>query len=285
MVKNLDLKEKFVEIAIDESATAFSMYEIVLITASFYCTFVIDSFQKKEFIPFVFSVLAFVCYILIYVAMLFIQPVYTLDAKWIHFLHLYNSTISFALIIVFSFLLVWEIKLSNNKLTAQNIQLDEMANIDPLTKLFNRRSMTKYLNDSMDNLKLRGKRFSIILGDIDDFKRVNDTYGHDAGDLVLTSIADIIKKNVRENDYVCRWGGEEILILINDPLETAVMAAERIRKHIEEETITYNGQKINITMTFGLSESIPGYRIEHLIQQADDKLYEGKKSGKNKVVI
>lgn len=145
--------------------------------------------------------------------------------------------------------------------------------------------MTEHLQKSMEILKKTGKRFSIILCDIDDFKKVNDTYGHDAGDLVLKTVADIISQGVRDGDKVCRWGGEEVLILINDPVETASTAAERIRKRIEENVTTYEGEPIRITMTFGVTESIPGFRIEHLIQQADDKLYEGKKSGKNTVVV
>jgi len=265
--------------------TGFSLYDFILITAFFYLTFVIDSFQKKEFIPFVFSIMVCICFLFNYVAMMFMEPVYTLPQKWIDTFYICNSIFVFSSIIVFSFMLVWEIKLSNHRLASQNEQLDELAHKDPLTKLYNRRSMNKFLAESLDNLKLRGKRFSLILGDIDDFKKVNDTYGHDAGDLVLTTVASLITANVRNNDVVCRWGGEEILILINDPMETASMAAERIRKSIEEANITFEDQVIHVTMTFGLSESIPGFKIEHLIQQADDKLYSGKKAGKNRVVI
>ena len=136
----------------------------------------------------------------------------------------------------------------------------------------------------MQELKTTGRRFTMILGDIDDFKRVNDTYGHDAGDLVLVSVANTIQNTVRSNDAVCRWGGEEILILVDDDLDSASLAAERIRKSIEQMEVAFEGKKIKVTMTFGIAESIPGYKIEHLIQQADDKLYYGKKHGKNQVV-
>lgn len=265
--------------------TGFSAYNIALITACFYLTFVIKPLEKHEFIPFICSVLSSICFLSNYAIMLFTEPVYKLtDTYWVNVFFISNFAVAFIMIIVFSFLLVWEVKVRNRRLASKNEQLDELAHKDPLTLLYNRRSMTEFLNRSLDNLKTKGKRFSLILGDIDDFKKVNDTYGHDAGDVVLTNISNIISNNVRDNDYVCRWGGEEILILINDSVESASLAAERIRKNIESASIVHDKQEIKVTMTFGVTESIPGFRIEHLIQQADEKLYEGKKNGKNQVV-
>ena len=266
--------------------TGFAFYDVVMITACFYMTFVVEAFQKKEFIPFIFSIILVLCYIFNYVMMIFSDPLHPIeDIVWIRIFFFSNIIVGFALIIIFSFLLVWEIRLSNNKLAEQNALLNDLAHRDPLTRLYNRRSMNKFLDQALDNLKVKGKRFTLILGDIDDFKKVNDTYGHEAGDIVLTTVAKIITDGVGEGDYVCRWGGEEILLLINEPVESASLAAERIRKHLEEAIISNGGVDIQVTMTFGVAESIPGYRIEHLIQQADDKLYEGKKAGKNRVVL
>ena len=265
--------------------SGFSLYNIAMIAGIFYTSFVVDTFKKKEVIPLASTLFFAACHILNYVLSLFMQPLYSVKSEsWIHFFYIFNSIVSFSMMIIFSILLLWELKVSNSKLSSQNEQLDEMAHRDPLTQLYNRRSMNQFLDSSMEKLKKNGKRFSLILGDIDDFKKVNDTYGHDAGDIVLTRIAQIISSNVRDNDYVCRWGGEEILILINDPVETAAMAAERIRKTIEDASIIAEGQSLKITMTFGISESIPGYKLEQLIQQADDKLYQGKQAGKNRVV-
>ncbi len=263
----------------------FSLYNISMIAGVFYCTFVIDTFKRKQTVPVTVTLILVACFLFNYIMSILIAPLRTFpEDYWYHFFYITNALISFIMIIIFNVLLLWELKLSNDRLSTQNEQLDEMAHRDPLTHLYNRRSMNHFLDISMDALKRKGKRFSLILGDIDDFKVVNDTYGHDAGDLVLTHVSQIISGSLRDNDYVCRWGGEEILILINDPVETAIMAAERIRKSIENTTVVSDNQQIKITMTFGISESIPGFKIESLIQQADEKLYEGKKSGKNCVV-
>lgn len=268
------------------TSSGFILYNISMISAIFYFTFVIDSFHKKDSIPFIISIFCLVSYIITYLLMLFMEPVYDISqTAWPHILHLFNSLMVFFMLIVFSFLFVWEIKANQGKLASQNEQLHEMAHRDPLTQLMNRRSMNLILQQRMDLMKRTGQRFSLILGDIDDFKKVNDTYGHDAGDYVLVTVSDIISRNVREGDAVCRWGGEEILILIHDPLETAANAAERIRKEIADASYVYEGKRIKVTMTFGVSESIPGYRIEDLVQQADEHLYTGKKSGKNIVVF
>lgn len=264
----------------------FNAYDVALITACFYLTFVISTFQNKEFIPFILSMLAVCCYMLNYIISLFIEPFYVIsNPVWIRTFFILNHLISFMMMIVFSFLLVWELRLSNNKLKLKNEELDELAHKDPLTKLYNRRSMNNFLNESLDNLKLRGRRFSLILGDIDDFKKVNDTYGHDAGDAVLVAVANIISNSVSNTDYVCRWGGEEILVLINEPVETAIITADKIKRKIETTSVKSGDTEIRVTMTLGISESIPGYKLEHLIQQADDKLYIGKKNGKNQVVV
>ena len=189
-----------------------------------------------------------------------------------------------AIMVAFSFLFVWELMSKQRILQQQNDQLDELAHKDPLTHLLNRRSMNELIETHMDNLKKTGKRFTIVLGDIDNFKSVNDTYGHEAGDMVLVAVSEIISRNVGPSDLVSRWGGEEILILLSDPLEAATLTTDRIRKRIDENIVSHEGQDIHVSMTFGAAESIPGFRIEHLIQQADDKLYYGKKHGKNQVV-
>ncbi len=267
-------------------ASGFILYSISMISAIFYFTFVIDDFKKKDIIPLAFSLLCVASYGVSYPLMQVMEPVYILEGSyWIHILHIFNALMTFAVLVLFSFLFIWEIEANQGKLASQNKQLHEMAHKDPLTHLMNRRNMNQILQQNMEQLKRTGKRFSLILGDIDDFKKVNDTYGHDAGDYVLVTVSKIISDSVREEDAVCRWGGEEILILVHDSLNLAANAAERIRKNIADYHFNYEGQDINVTMTFGVSESIPGYRVEDLVQQADEHLYTGKKSGKNIVVF
>ncbi len=265
----------------------FYGYLFSAISASFYFTYITQN-KYRHVMPLALSVMILLVYYIGYITMKYIPPLLgeePVSAGWLAALHMINIFISFCVMIVFSYLFVWEIQSKNLALTAQNEQLDELANKDPLTHLYNRRIMNKIMDQRMEALKKIGKRFTMIIGDIDDFKRVNDTYGHDAGDMVLTTVASTILNSVRSEDSVCRWGGAEILILVNDPLETAALAAERIRSRIESTVITFENQDIRVTMTFGIAESIPGYKIEHLIQQADDKLYYGKKHGKNQVVV
>ena len=125
------------------------------------------------------------------------------------------------------------------RLEQENLELEELARFDPLTHLFNRRSMHEVLHRAMNEVVGSGETFCLIMADIDDFKKINDTYGHDCGDEVLIAISGIISSNVRENDFVCRWGGEEILILLRAELDTAKRVAERVREEIANRKMWY----------------------------------------------
>lgn len=263
--------------------TGFSNLLFACITASFYFPLVVKT-EKRNMLSLCFCILILLCYFVCYLLTNILIPITPLSRSWTIFFFIFNTLLSMALMVAFSFLFVWELMSKQRILQQQNDQLDELAHKDPLTHLLNRRSMNELIETHMDNLKKTGKRFTIVLGDIDNFKSVNDTYGHEAGDMVLVAVSEIISRNVGPSDLVSRWGGEEILILLSDPLEAATLTTDRIRKRIDENIVSHEGQDIHVSMTFGAAESIPGFRIEHLIQQADDKLYYGKKHGKNQVV-
>ena len=120
--------------------------------------------------------------------------------------------------------------------------------------------------------------------DIDDFKKVNDTYGHDAGDEVLQFVAKTVSCGVKKDDYVFRWGGEEILVLLNTDEEHSLAAAERIRADIAKDAVVYGEAKIPVTITIGVAPYRHGASIRELMDEADAKLYWGKRHGKNQVV-
>ena len=263
--------------------TGFSNLLFACITASFYFPLVVKT-EKRNMLSLCFCILILLCYFVCYLLTNILIPITPLSRSWTIFFFIFNTLLSMALMVAFSFLFVWELMSKQRILQQQNDQLDELAHKDPLTHLLNRRSMNELIETHMDNLKKTGRRFTIVLGDIDNFKSVNDTYGHEAGDMVLVAVSEIISRNVGPSDLVSRWGGEEILILLSDPLEAATLTTDRIRKRIDENIVSHEGQDIHVSMTFGAAESIPGFRIEHLIQQADDKLYYGKKHGKNQVV-
>ena len=156
---------------------------------------------------------------------------------------------------------------------------------DPLTGLFNRRTFMQKIKNEALRFKRTQKFFSILFGDIDLFKKINDTYGHLAGDAILVSISHILNTEKREIDQVARWGGEEFLILLPETnLKGAVQLGNKIRKSISAKPITHEGQEINVTMSFGVSEYTSETHIEKTIDLADQRLYLEKNSGRNKVV-
>lgn len=266
--------------------TGFAVFTIGGVTACFYISFVIRAQHKQNALAFIVSVILFLCYMLNYVISIYVDPITPLKSVvWTRVLYVSNHAITFAMIVIFTFLIVWEVRNKAQKIEAQNKKLNELALKDPLTHLYNRRSMNDILDSSMEILKTKGKRFSLILADIDNFKHINDTYGHETGDTVLVKISELITECVGNQGSVCRWGGEEILILINASIESASTIAERIRYAVEATLIPYENSHFNVTMTLGVIESIPGYKIETLIKQADDRLYYGKRNGKNQVVI
>ena len=170
-------------------------------------------------------------------------------------------------------------------MTAKNCELERMATHDELTKLNNRR----YFNDKLDeysHLAVRfGHKLSCIMADIDHFKKVNDTYGHQIGDLVLASFADLLKQVVRRTDILARYGGEEFVILLpNTSSKNAADLAERIRMQLESKELRYQGVRLRITASFGVAVGEKSPELgESLVKSSDDKLYEAKESGRNRV--
>jgi len=162
-------------------------------------------------------------------------------------------------------------------------ELEVLSNIDELTKLYNRRWFNQKieqleLNDWDDNL------YSLVLCDIDNFKLINDKYGHHFGDNILVEISNILKENLTSLDYIVRWGGEEILILISREISESIPIVNRIRKIIENSDLQYNDEKVGVTMTFGVSK-YQNHCFEENLIEADKAMYYGKENGKNCVVF
>lgn len=155
---------------------------------------------------------------------------------------------------------------------------------DPLTGLRNRRGLHAHYERRIATLRIFEKA-SIIMCDIDHFKRVNDTYGHNAGDEVLKFVASLLQNSIRIDDGAFRWGGEEfILLLPHKSTAEAVVLAERLRSLIEESVITFEGTDIKVTMSFGVSEINPELTTEENVEAVDAKLYYAKEHGRNRVI-
>ncbi len=173
----------------------------------------------------------------------------------------------------------------SNELMESEKKLEQLATTDHLTKLPNRRSMVEKLNYQQKRYERNKKPFSVVIADIDDFKEVNDNFGHECGDHVLKSISDTFRSMIRQQDICARWGGEEFLFLFPETDEDgAEVISNKIRKKIEKTIIIYNQKEIDITVSFGIAQYSYPKSINNCIANADSSLYAGKRSGKNKVV-
>ncbi len=163
--------------------------------------------------------------------------------------------------------------------------LQKLVEQDILTGLYNRRSGEKLLQQSCEHYRQDGTPFCVAIGDLDHFKNVNDTYGHECGDVALAEVSARIKKHMQGRGFVARWGGEEMLLVYdNMELDKAATCIEELMEEIRGKPVVYRETSLQVTMTFGLAAGNAG-KIEHIIRDADAKMYQGKNSGRDKAVI
>lgn len=168
-----------------------------------------------------------------------------------------------------------------SQLMQQVKSLEEKSNLDSLTKVFNRRALSSYLDSICTKEELRFEMHVLIL-DIDDFKLINDTHGHLAGDKVLILLANILKKTLRDGDKIFRYGGEEFIIILNRiDQQSCQSIIERLLDLVRSNKLIYKGVTLQITMSVGATKFIAGDTPDSLIARADQALYRAKKSGKN----
>jgi len=174
-----------------------------------------------------------------------------------------------------------------NKLKVQEKELKLLASTDPLTKLYNRRYFAKISAHILDLAKRNKKNLSVIMLDLDEFKKINDTYGHKIGDDTLVIFADTLTRCARKSDIICRFGGEEFVVLLPDTnIDGATMIAEKIRETTEELIVKVDEKKeFKFTVSIGVSEVEveEEKNIEAAISRADSALYSAKESGRNRV--
>ncbi len=180
-----------------------------------------------------------------------------------------------------------EIKQKYQQVTKLNLEFEEIATKDFLTKLYNRRYLLQKIKEQVEaNIKNPDANFIILMMDIDHFKKVNDTYGHAAGDEVLKSVSNTISKNVRSTDLVSRWGGEEILVVLsNTKEEDGNNIAEKIRLKVSETVTTVSDVDIIVTLSIGVSNIKMNMNFDKALTDADEALYKAKSTGRNKVVL
>ena len=188
-------------------------------------------------------------------------------------------------IVAFSLLIILFIYIAYRLKHSAYLQVKELALRDQLTGLFNRRALHDIFELEMSRVNRNKKTFSIILLDIDHFKVLNDTYGHDYGDIVLQKVASALQDSIRSMDKVARWGGEEFLVFLPETnKEQASHLAEKLRLAVSNIELTYQDKLLQVTVSLGVCEYNQQGEYKDMVKQADLGLYKAKETGRNKVV-
>jgi diguanylate cyclase (GGDEF)-like protein len=178
-----------------------------------------------------------------------------------------------------------EVGAANQVLQDQNQKLEALSVTDSLTGVYNRKKLDDILADQFTRYRRSHRAFALLMLDIDNFKSLNDTYGHLTGDEVLANLAAILKRSVRNVDFVARYGGEEfVVVLVETPAEAALQIAERIRALVETPRLGAANKLISVTVSLGVTDSRDGdARPEDVLARADRAMYEAKHAGRNMV--
>ncbi|WP_428240345.1 GGDEF domain-containing protein [Gynuella sp.] len=164
--------------------------------------------------------------------------------------------------------------------------IHQIALFDELTGLMNRRSMNELLAQECLRSDRNGRTFTVALLDIDHFKKINDSYGHRAGDIALKRFAETAEQTIRATDHIARWGGEEFLLVLpeTEPPSCVMNCLNRVRERITAIEINHEGQQFSFTVSIGFSTRRDNEMIEHTIDRADQALYSAKQNGRDRVV-
>jgi two-component system, cell cycle response regulator len=176
----------------------------------------------------------------------------------------------------------------HREIEGKNRLLEQLALTDGLTGLPNRRAAEEFARRQLNGASRHGFNFWVVMADVDHFKNVNDTCGHDAGDIVLKKFAEIFKANIRNCDICCRFGGEEFLMIVTHVDETGIaLTIERIRRQLEEQRFSFGGREVTVTASFGIAglDASKTPNFDSLVAQADKTLYSAKQHGRNRTEI
>jgi diguanylate cyclase (GGDEF)-like protein len=187
-----------------------------------------------------------------------------------------------------------DLKVHNEKVTqmgkkiasleSELAQANYASREDFLTKLFNKRAIEEYLNVKDAEYERHGRSFCVAMLDLDHFKMVNDTYGHEAGDAILLAFAKILKEEARSSDIVGRYGGEEFLAILGDTeLPGAKVFCEKVRAHVEAAHFMYQGERIKVSVSIGIAQRSDYPSLKATVNGADERLYDAKRKGRNRV--
>jgi polar amino acid transport system substrate-binding protein len=178
---------------------------------------------------------------------------------------------------------ITELKNKEKEIIKKNQQLEQLATHDFLTGIYNRKKADEYIENVLYDNERYKEPSGIILYDIDHFKQVNDTYGHQVGDSVLVELSQLVSNNIRQTDFFARWGGEEFLIICkNADSKHLNLLAENLRQNIKQHVFSIVG---NITVSFGITECKVGDTDQAVLNRADKALYKAKELGRDKIIV
>ncbi len=260
----------------------FELYSFGLITCIFLIKICFVSSMALKTVTSVSTMIIFITYTMLGLYSYRNPPIYKVGYYVINVAFIVNCFISFAYI---GFFLMFYI----DRVAKNETQLKNEAILDELTALYNRRKLRTLLDGTYDDAVNDGKFFSVSILDIDDFKKINDTYGHDAGDEVLRTIATIMRNVCGQTDcaYVGRWGGEEFLIIqqfdscSKIEMKNCFATVLGIHSVVRKTVFEFNDARVHVTISGGISFFDEGKSIKQVIESADELLYDAKKSGKD----
>lgn len=254
----------------------FGVYFFLIAISSlvYFCPF------KCKNIPYLFSFIEIITFFGLRFYTSFHAPYYTgLTQVQNSCLYFLNASACFVIIIYAAFLSDVSATVTRRELQDENKSLSELANFDQLTGLLTRYSFYQKIEEQGE------KPYVLAMGDLDLFKNINDTYGHNCGDFILREIAEMTSRQFRDDAFICRWGGEEFLIFFPAiPMEEVKSRILALCKAIDKKEFYYKNKVIHITMTFGIQENNGSEGVLSTIEKADKRLYWGKNHGRNNVI-
>lgn len=213
------------------------------------------------------------------------MPAYPLELSVLHLVHVGNLIATVALVAYLAHFHAKSVNESHRKLQKLTRAYEQLATYDSLTRLLNRHAMTQAIRTQVSRYRRDKQPFVLALGDVDNFKQINDQLGHKAGDELLIEFARRMQHRLRQHDVIGRWGGEEFLILLSDvSLEEAEIVLNDLRKYLSEPLDIMHKPYV-VTITFGAAQYSDSKGIDQTIQAADHAMYEGKHRGKNQVIL
>lgn len=258
----------------------FSLYGLMIIPITYYVTYVTPQMEQDILYSSLLSLAALVAIVASCVMAGIFNKYAGFSAQEVMYIFCINFSLCILCIVACSAYFVYGLKLATRELEERNEELDFLAHFDALTNLHNRQNM----EDIFEKYEKSGKKYCVALGDLDDFKEKNDLYGYMCGDQLQVHLSYLIRKAVRNYGEVCRWGGDEILLLLKMDQIAGHQLVENIRQQIQDFLLEHKGRAVGVTITWGFAYCDEEENINKLLSLADARLKEGKSKGKNQTV-